>query len=182
MGFRRASPTVRRFRTQTRPTAISTVSVTPAIRLLMPPTTKGHGAPSTSIRHTRTSIKRSRISNSARASRRLDADGDGEHDRSDRCPEPAPGETVDDSGCSLAQLCATIAGPGVWVDPGRASWLRSAAGPGAPPPRPAGRPVARAAGAQPLLALRRSSPLGPILAGLRDALAAGASCRPRAAP
>ncbi len=47
----------------------------------------------------------------------LDADGDGEHDRTDRCPATAPGAMVDDSGCSLAQFCGSF-------DPRRDGYLR----------------------------------------------------------
>lgn len=35
-----------------------------------------------------------------------DADGDGEADATDRCPDTTPGEPVDDGGCSLGQFCA----------------------------------------------------------------------------
>jgi hypothetical protein len=37
-----------------------------------------------------------------------DADADGELDSNDRCPDTPAGETVDDSGCSVAQYCAAI--------------------------------------------------------------------------
>ena len=37
-----------------------------------------------------------------------DADGDGEIDRTDRCPGTAEGAAVDDSGCSLEQFCRAI--------------------------------------------------------------------------
>lgn len=35
-----------------------------------------------------------------------DADGDGETNATDRCPDTAAGEPVDDAGCSEAQFCA----------------------------------------------------------------------------
>jgi hypothetical protein len=38
-----------------------------------------------------------------------DADGDGEHDRTDACPGTEPGAAVDAAGCSLAQFCARAA-------------------------------------------------------------------------
>ena len=38
----------------------------------------------------------------------FDTDGDGEHDRTDRCPGTEPGEAVDTAGCSLAQFCAAV--------------------------------------------------------------------------
>ena len=38
----------------------------------------------------------------------LDADADGEHDDTDRCPDTKTGALVDDSGCSLGQFCAAI--------------------------------------------------------------------------
>ena len=42
-----------------------------------------------------------------------DADGDGEVDATDRCPNTPPGEAVDDAGCSRAQWCRTIT-PATW--------------------------------------------------------------------
>lgn len=42
-----------------------------------------------------------------------DVDGDGEHDRTDACPETPPGLAIDQAGCSLEQFCAALgAGPG----------------------------------------------------------------------
>ena len=40
-----------------------------------------------------------------------DADGDGEHDLTDRCPETPLGEATDDAGCSLAQFCQARSDP-----------------------------------------------------------------------
>lgn len=37
-----------------------------------------------------------------------DADGDGEADPTDACPDTAAGDDVDDSGCSLSQFCGSI--------------------------------------------------------------------------
>ena len=37
-----------------------------------------------------------------------DSDGDGETNATDRCPDTAAGEPVDDAGCSLAQFCGTF--------------------------------------------------------------------------
>lgn len=44
-----------------------------------------------------------------------DADGDGEHDLTDRCPGTPAGEATDDAGCSLAQFCRSqpVGRPGV---------------------------------------------------------------------
>src|SRR5262249_53959876 len=41
----------------------------------------------------------------------VDADGDGEIDSRDRCPNTPAGAEVDDAGCSLAQFCATFDAP-----------------------------------------------------------------------
>src|SRR5262249_32744798 len=38
----------------------------------------------------------------------LDADGDGEHDLTDKCPATAPRAIVDDSGCSQSQFCGSF--------------------------------------------------------------------------
>jgi hypothetical protein len=43
----------------------------------------------------------------------LDADGDGEHDDTDPCPETAPGDAVDDAGCSHSQFCSALFEPAV---------------------------------------------------------------------
>lgn len=42
-----------------------------------------------------------------------DADGDGEQDSRDRCPDTPAGEEIDDAGCSHKQWCSTIV-PGTW--------------------------------------------------------------------
>jgi uncharacterized repeat protein (TIGR01451 family) len=47
----------------------------------------------------------------------LDADGDGEHNRTDECPATAAGLTVDAAGCSIAQFCALF-------DPKRVGYVR----------------------------------------------------------
>jgi len=38
----------------------------------------------------------------------LDADGDGEHDSTDRCPDTPPDSEVDDDGCDLKAFCGAI--------------------------------------------------------------------------
>ena len=43
----------------------------------------------------------------------LDADGDGLFDQFDGCPDTPPGQTIDASGCSHGQFCASLAVPAV---------------------------------------------------------------------
>jgi hypothetical protein len=44
-----------------------------------------------------------------------DADGDGEHDRTDACPATPAGADVDQAGCSLAQFCHSVSAPSAAV-------------------------------------------------------------------